>query len=81
MHCREVFFVYLCRKRSGGAANPRTNKLRTQRVAARPCEAPVGKSSRAPAQLRGNGGIPKGAATLRYHVGRPLWPSLLLSQG
>ena len=30
---------------------------------------------------RGNGGSPEGAAPLRYHVGRPLWPSLLLSQG
>ena len=81
MHCREVFFVGLCMWSGGGAAHPRTNKLRTQCVAARPCEALVGYLPSARSLMRGSGGSPEGAATLRYYVGRPLWPSLLLSQG
>ena len=74
-------FVCLCMGRGGSAAHPRTNRLRTQHVAVRPCEALVGYSTIACPPMRGSGGCPEGAATLRYHVGRPLWPSLLLSQG
>ena len=74
-------FVCLCMGRGGSAAHPRTNRLRSQPLAARPREALVGSSPSARPPRRGSGGSPEGAATLRYHVGRPLWPSLLLSQG
>ena len=81
MHCREVSFCLLVHVELRGAVNPRTNRLRNQPVMARPCEAMVGSASLARSPIRGSGGSPEGAATLRYHVGRPLWPSLLLSQG
>ena len=46
--------------RSGGADHPRTNKLRTQRVAARPCEALVGCTPPPIPRRGGAGGVQRG---------------------
>ena len=44
----------------GGAANPRTNSLRTQREPARPCEAPVGCTPSPVPRRGGAGGVQRG---------------------
>ena len=53
-------FVGLCMWSSGGAANPRTNKLRTHPVTARPCEAPVGGTLSPVPRCGGAGGVQRG---------------------
>ena len=81
MHCREVSFCLPVHGEWRGRGQSAHQRTKNPMRGGAPLRGAGGAHATARSQMRGSGGSPEGAATLRYHVVRPLWPSLLLSQG